>query len=309
MTEEEKRKELKAKLSPGYSGREGADFELRIDRIIGEFIDLIERKYVSSSTDFRPVEFGHKMQYFALDMISELGWGDAVGFLKSDRDLYRYVEINEKVFPVISVLLTVPWMDQYLKTWPLSLALPREGDEVGFGMLMSLAKKCVEKRLAPGAEEGDDMMQAYIRNGLSKEELLSEVILELIAGSNSTSTAIRVILLCLLTTLTALQALCNEIDTFGADADVFQSERWLEAAAADDKDQYKEMVGTLELAFGHGKFQCPGKKIALMELNKVFVELLRRYDFAAVTPHAPMNLYDAAFWLISDYHLRVTRRP
>jgi cytochrome P450 len=29
----------------------------------------------------------------------------------------------------------------------------------------------------------------------------------------------------------------------------------------------------VDLAFGHGKFQCIGKAIALMELNKVAVEV------------------------------------
>jgi cytochrome P450 len=58
-------------------------------------------------------------------------------------------------------------------------------------------------------------------------------------------------------------------DIFGQDADEFRPERWLEASP----DQLRLMEGTLDLVFGHGRWACLGKNIALMELNKVFVEV------------------------------------
>jgi cytochrome P450 len=56
---------------------------------------------------------------------------------------------------------------------------------------------------------------------------------------------------------------------FGADADVFRPERWLEAAAG----ERAEMRRVAELVFGYGRWGCAGKMIAFMELNKVFVEV------------------------------------
>ena len=38
-------------------------------------------------------------------------------------------------------------------------------------------------------------------------------------------------------------------------------------------DKIKEMESTLELVFGYGKYQFLGKNLALMELNKIFVEV------------------------------------
>lgn len=96
-------------------------------------------------------------------------------------------------------------------------------------------------------------------------------------------------------------------ETFGPDAEVFRPERWLEASARDPAE-YNEMAATVDLAFGHGKFQCLGKAVAAMELNKVFVELLRRFDFAVVNVQAPLQLWDAAFWVTTDFWLRVTPR-
>lgn len=56
---------------------------------------------------------------------------------------------------------------------------------------------------------------------------------------------------------------------WGEDADVFRPERWIEG----DKDDIRAMEKVLELVFAGGKWQCLGRNVALMELNKVFVEV------------------------------------
>lgn len=58
-------------------------------------------------------------------------------------------------------------------------------------------------------------------------------------------------------------------ETWGEDRHEFRPERWLESSP----EKLKEMEGTLELVFGYGRWQCLGRNVALMELNKVFVEV------------------------------------
>lgn len=58
-------------------------------------------------------------------------------------------------------------------------------------------------------------------------------------------------------------------DIYGEDVDVFRPERFLEVST----QKRAEMVRTAELIFGSGRYTCPGKNMALMELNKVFVEV------------------------------------
>ncbi len=101
-----------------------------------EFVDLIDRKYISTPTEYRPINFAHTAQYFALDVISRLGWGESIGFLANDKDVYKYIEINETAMPFLALALAIPWVDKYLKMWPLRLFMPSEGDEVGFGRLI-----------------------------------------------------------------------------------------------------------------------------------------------------------------------------
>ncbi len=69
-------------------------------------------------------------------MIGDISFGKAFGFLAEDRDLYRYLEINNAAVPVMNLLQTVPWLTNVLYRWPLRLALPNDGDQVGFGRLM-----------------------------------------------------------------------------------------------------------------------------------------------------------------------------
>lgn len=64
-------------------------------------------------------------------------------------------------------------------------------------------------------------------------------------------------------------ALHHSKTMYGADADVFRPERWLEAKG----EKLDSMKRSQELVFGYGKYGCLGKTIAFLELNKVFVEV------------------------------------
>jgi cytochrome P450 len=58
-------------------------------------------------------------------------------------------------------------------------------------------------------------------------------------------------------------------DVWGKDAIVFRPERWLEG----NPDRIAKRELDVEMCFGYGKYQCLGKNIAGIELNKVFVEV------------------------------------
>jgi cytochrome P450 len=44
-----------------------------------------------------------------------------------------------------------------------------------------------------------------------------------------------------------------------------------------------------ELTSGYGRFECLGRPVAFMELNKVFVELLRRFELDILNLLKPMK--------------------
>ncbi|UKZ75590.1 hypothetical protein TrVFT333_003278 [Trichoderma virens FT-333] len=208
-----KHKEMRALMAPGFAGKanEGFSFEAAMDRQLLSFISLLERKYVSSGSDVRPFDMAEKTQFFALDAIGDISLGQPFGYLEKDQDLYQYNEINTTSLPVMNVVSVMPSLANLVHTWPLRLLLPKEGDQVGFGRLMHFARSYVETRLDPKTPRAHDIMQAHIDNGMTKNDLIQQVFLSIIAGSNSSAHALRMTLLSLITSPPAYSALIDEI--------------------------------------------------------------------------------------------------
>jgi len=59
-----------------------------IETNVAKIVELIKTGYVSSSTCHRPVDLAQKLQYFALDVISDLAFGKPLGYLQQGADHY-----------------------------------------------------------------------------------------------------------------------------------------------------------------------------------------------------------------------------
>jgi hypothetical protein len=125
-----------------------------------------------------------------------------------------------------------------------------------------------------------------------------------------------------------LWGMLRDRKAFGVDADVFRPERWLdlEANGKEGEEKRKEMMRSVDLAWGHGRWACPGKALAWMEVDKVVVEvswavpvysgwlcdtdlcqqLLRNFDFQLMNPEKPWRMQTYTTILIDDFLLRVT---
>lgn len=121
-----------------YSGKEheGGNFESGMDRQIMAFMNLLERKYISTAHETRPFDLAEKTQFFALDAIGDISMGAPFGYMTTDEDLYNYNEINASSLPVMNLVSVLPWLTKIVHQWPLRLAMPKEGDAVGFGRLI-----------------------------------------------------------------------------------------------------------------------------------------------------------------------------
>ncbi|GKT88616.1 pisatin demethylase [Colletotrichum tofieldiae] len=348
---------LQSQMAGGYSGKEVTDLEAKIDDNVLRFMGLIDT-YASENKRF---DVGLKTQYFTLDVISDLAFGQPFGDLASDSDVHDYIRTTEQNMPNIVVATVLPWLLTML-SWPLlRRLLPSERDTTGLGKLIRMAKEIASERFGPSKKTKQDMLGSFVAHGLTQEEASSEILMQMcdswsfplrcsskppltsldrLAGSDTTATAIRATLLHIITNRRVLTALCAEIkeaqpswpvvteaearkmrylqavikeglrifpavvgqmskevpkggDTFkgvylpegtrigygawgifrlaevwGQDADEFRPDRWLEA----DAERSRLMETTLELVFGHGKWKCLGRNVAMMELQKVFVE-------------------------------------
>ncbi|KAK3385839.1 cytochrome P450 [Podospora didyma] len=379
MRDEAAHTALRAKMAAGYSGKENLSMEGTVDGQIQKLVDLIETKYISTSKEYKPMDLAQKVQYFTLDVISDLAFGQAFGFLEQDDDVFDYIKITGFMIPVLLVLANVPSLANMFQSPLFRGLLPKESDKFGFGAFIGVTKKKVGERFGAEATSQPDMLGSFIRHGLTREEASGEALLQVIAGSDTSATTVRTVLLNIMTSPSVYKRLQTEIDTgianntisspirdaearnmpylqavikealrimppaggaffrsvpaggdvidgkfvpagtqigssplaihrskklFGLDADFYRPERWLDV----DAERLAQMASTVDLVFHYGRYQCLGKPVALMEFNKVFVELLRRFDFAIVRPDKAAEIGNAGIWLMEDFWVRVVRR-
>ncbi|KAK3319973.1 pisatin demethylase [Cercophora scortea] len=377
MTDDKLHTKLRAKMAAGYSGKEVDNFEAMIDHMVLALVDLLGTKYIAAG---KPFDFARKAQYFTTDVISLVGFSEPFGFLANDTDMYNYIELIEKILPVVMVNTVYPVFVK-VQSLPIFRGLqPSHTDAVGFGKVLGLVRKTAHERFGPSKKVKKDMLGAFVAHGLTIDESESEIITQIIAGSDTTATAISATMLHIITsprvwtrlraeldaagiparprdsvitdaearTLPYLQAVIKEglrihppvvglnprvvpaggdtfkgihlpagteigwaswgitrrADLWGADAGEFRPERWLDAGP----ERVKEMEGLVELVFAHGKWQCLGRNVAMMELNKVFVEVIRWFDLALVNPTNPWKSFSAGLFQQSDLWVRGSYR-
>jgi cytochrome P450 len=173
---------------------------------------LIRSKYLSTLSTSTPVDLARKIQYFTLDVISTIGFGQAIGDLKADADLNDYIASGEIGLTIVTISIGLG-LTSYLQWPPLARLLgPSEKDKTGFGRMMATARNLIDSRLTKSMDGRSDMLASFTRHGLTKDELLSEAVLQILAGSDTTATAIRTTMLYLIAHPRVYTKLQTEID-------------------------------------------------------------------------------------------------
>ncbi|GKT51749.1 cytochrome P450 monooxygenase lolP1 [Colletotrichum spaethianum] len=158
------------------------------------------------------MDLAKKVQYFTLDVISAVGLGKTFGMLSSDNDVDDYLKSTEEGLSAIAwaVALGISWMAQA----PIigKFIAPSPTDNNGFGKMMATCFRYVDERTGRDTDERLDMLASYIKHGLSGDELRSEALEQVIAGSDTTAAAIRGTFLQIMTNKRVYTKLQQEID-------------------------------------------------------------------------------------------------
>lgn len=243
MRDEKAHTELRAKLSPGYSGKEVPGMNLRpkvwkrgpkrrltfrtsivgvegiVDKSVAEMMNLLT-KYVSTRQDFRPMDLSEKTNFFTLDVISALAFGEPFGNLRDDRDNPGIIRDTQKSVTFLALFHELPYLYLLLEKSGLLQWLQNSlGDDFGFNRVFKIADAAVERRFGKAGagggkamEDKNDMMGSFIRHGLTRRQIENETVLQVLAGSDTTAGAIRSILVPLMSNARAQRKLVQEID-------------------------------------------------------------------------------------------------
>jgi cytochrome P450 len=158
------------------------------------------------------MDLAKKVQYFTLDVISSVGLGKSFGMLQSDQDVDNYLQSSEEGLAIGNAALAMgfSWITQ--APFIGRFIAPSPKDNNGFGKMMAACFRLVDERAASSADERSDMLASFMRHGLAGNELRTEALEQIIAGSDTTAGAIRGTLLYLMTNPRVYHRLQREVD-------------------------------------------------------------------------------------------------
>lgn len=191
-----------------YSGKEIPDLESNIDNRICDLITLIRKEAASRGA----VDVANLAQFFTLDVLTEIAFEKPFGYLTQNQDVHQYIQQVSDFLHMLELCSNFPTIRSIVFSKLMSPFQPKPTDKSGMGAMLGVAKRVVRARYAGESAARQDMLGSFIKNGLSQDEAESEAMLQILGGSDSTATAIRMTFLYILTNPTVYIKLMQEID-------------------------------------------------------------------------------------------------
>jgi cytochrome P450 len=117
----------------------------------------------------------------------------------SNADLYAYNKTSADFLPILEWITNHPSIRWLLTSAPVqALVAPRGTDAIGQGRIIGIAQSAVAARYAADAKPRRDMLGHFLSKGLTQEECEVESHLQIMAGAESTSSALRTTFMLLL---------------------------------------------------------------------------------------------------------------
>ncbi|MCJ1433379.1 hypothetical protein MMC27_002739 [Xylographa pallens] len=229
-----KHQALRYKLSAGYSGRDVYDMEQTIDRHLTSWIDQIYKSSASQSDVALEIDIGRQIQLLTVDIISKISIGESFGCVQSDSDRYDFlatVQQAVKASQVFSALDELGILFYYATriSFLNRVLLPSVADTKGLGkvmqaghfaswyriranVLLQIAELAIEQAPEANHVPGNSLLTSFLKRGVARDQIATEIVVTMVAGSESTSTSIQSILLAILTNAPVYRRLQLEID-------------------------------------------------------------------------------------------------
>lgn len=132
--------------------------------------------------------------------------------MDKDGDLFDYIKTTEESLPLMQMIALLPWLLSVLQSPLFKLIRPTHTDAIGLGRIMRIAKEVVSERYGDSKIVKPDMLGSFVAHGLTQKDAESESLVQIVAGSDTTATVIRIGIFHASTSPLVYQKLQEEID-------------------------------------------------------------------------------------------------
>lgn len=131
---------VKAQTAPGYAGKDNPSLETDVDQMVNLLTTKIRTKYAAARPgDQKPMlDLASIAQYFTLDSIAKLAFGEEFGLVEAERDIHGHIEMLNEVAPASVTISAIPYLRAIFgSSFVLKLIGPSPQDKRGMGRLMA----------------------------------------------------------------------------------------------------------------------------------------------------------------------------
>jgi cytochrome P450 len=167
-------------------GRDIHTLEPDVDARVSELLDLMR------TCTAKPVDFAHLARYFVLDVLSTVAFGRPFGFMAANDDLWGYNQASNDYLLILGLIANhrpIRWL--LSRDWIQKLVAPKTTDTSGLGPALAFAHQAVAERFGPDAKVRKDLLGSFVQKGLPQVQCEVEAFLQIMAGSDSSTTILR----------------------------------------------------------------------------------------------------------------------
>jgi hypothetical protein len=130
-----------------------------------DLVHVIEKNYLSVNGEYKPMDWAHVAQYFAIDVLSDVAFSKPLEYLKNNADIRGYIKTVRQYMPVLELQSNFPLINTVLGNSDLKkITAPAATDTFGLGKMMGLAKEVVNERFGADAKVKNDMLGSFVKH-------------------------------------------------------------------------------------------------------------------------------------------------
>ncbi|KAK0666429.1 putative cytochrome P450 pisatin demethylase-like protein [Cercophora samala] len=210
----------------------------RYEPAVEECIELLAQRVKDASESGRPTDMALWLRYYAFDVIGILFFSRPFGFLEFQKDYRGWINATDVLIIFLAASAFVPrWMRSLVLmsaiVVPGAIAAVKEMDSMTDAGIEAVKERQELLEQSGGVMEKDDMLASFFRvmeehndlDNFGPLEIRGEIYTAIIAGSDTTASAITSVLYHLMKNPRTYRKLRDEIDTAVAEGRISSSGR------------------------------------------------------------------------------------